>query len=375
MSKALYDSRAVRSAVLGRWDYVFRSLAPRLAAAQEHPGEHVPTPDPDRPGGKDGFRLFPNYDQWGSGYDNTRGFVRDGFAMLQWVNGWTFPQALQAVGELLGVEPRSGTASSGAVLPAAPSGPAVKPLPTKEALITRTQVFLARAKAIRRNWNRSLPYRSDDPRCVLMRDYLARRGLSEADFSGTELRFCPHEVYTDNGKTYQRLPAMVAAVRDRTGRLVTLHRTFLSTDGRKADVRQPKKVMQVAPGTTINGCAIRLQDPRKGILGVAEGVETALSAHAATGLPVWPCLSAGVLARFEPPAGVNLVFIFEDKDASGTGAEAGKELQRRLAEMGVRSMRLTPRDPIPEGAKGIDWNDVLLSRGPEAFPFRGAWEI
>ena len=53
-------------------------------------------------GGKDGFRLFSNYQENGACVCNTCGEFRDGFKTLEWINGWSFFEALKHVGALLG---------------------------------------------------------------------------------------------------------------------------------------------------------------------------------------------------------------------------------------------------------------------------------
>lgn len=52
------DVSVVREAARGHWDAIFCALAPMLKAAMQQPGKHVPCPVH---GGKDGFRLFPDY--------------------------------------------------------------------------------------------------------------------------------------------------------------------------------------------------------------------------------------------------------------------------------------------------------------------------
>lgn len=90
-------------------------------------------------------------------------------------------------------------------------------------------------------------------------------------------------------------------------------------------------MMSLPEGQSLNGCAIRL-GPVKGLIGVAEGIETALSVRAATGLTCWSTVSAYGMSVFEPPEGVKIVLIWADKDRSETGAKAAKALMRRLAE-------------------------------------------
>ena len=78
-------------------------------------------------------------------------------------------------------------------------------------------------------------------------------------------------------------PAMIAMVTGPDGTPSTLHRTYLTDDGRKAAVREPRLLM---PGIIAKGAAIRLA-PAGDALGIAEGIETALSASALFGVPCW----------------------------------------------------------------------------------------
>lgn len=75
---------------------------------------------------------------------------------------------------------------------------------------------------------------------------------------------------------------MLALVTDDEGRIVTLHRTYLTPEGIKAPVEAPKKLY--AGGA--RGGLIRLGEPSD-VLGIAEGIETALSARTLFKIPVW----------------------------------------------------------------------------------------
>ena len=72
----------------------------------------------------------------------------------------------------------------------------------------------------------------------------------------------------------------------------------------------------------------------------------------------------------EIPEGVKTVLIFADKDKSDVGSLAAEALRKRLADEGRFAVIVNIPDAIPSGAKGIDWNDVLRMKGPEAFPVR-----
>lgn len=77
------------------------------------------------------------------------------------------------------------------------------------------------------------------------------------------------------------------------------------------------------------------------------------------------CLSANGLETIEIPEGVEEVFIFADKDRSETGQKAAENLRKRLLKQGIFCAVLLPGK---ENAKGVDWNDVLVTEGVAAFP-------
>jgi putative DNA primase/helicase len=148
-------------------------------------------------------------------------------------------------------------------------------------------------------------------------------------------------------------PVMLARVTDPSGRPCNIHKTYLSATGGKARV---EPVRMFCRGKMPPGSAVRLAPPGP-ILGVAEGIETALAAQLTFGVPVWACLSAGQLAKFEAPAGTQRLVICGDNDADGTGQRAAYTLASRLAT------RLALEVRIPVQA-GTDWNDVLRQAPP-----------
>jgi putative DNA primase/helicase len=146
---------------------------------------------------------------------------------------------------------------------------------------------------------------------------------------------------------------MIAPVTAPDGRMVSIHRTFLTEAGGKAHGPQSKKLMPViAPGST-RGAAIRLF-PTGEQLGVAEGIETALACHLLFQIPVWAAISSGGLARIDIPREVKRVEIFPDHDTPGI--EAAKALGRRLIRSGRHFRIWTPPNPRS------DWADVLFER-------------
>jgi putative DNA primase/helicase len=102
------------------------------------------------------------------------------------------------------------------------------------------------------------------------------------------------------------------------------------------------------------------------MLGVTEGIETALAVHRRTGMPVWAAVSANLLERLEPSPKTSLVVIWADRDWSGAGEAAAVSLRKRLLRRGISVAVHLPPGPIPAGAKGVDWADVWCNRTERA---------
>jgi putative DNA primase/helicase len=343
MKDNIIKARDVRQFAAGRWLDVLGALAPALTPALRRPGRHVPCPVH---GGTDGFRLFRDVEQTGGGVCNTCGTFHDGFALLMWVTRWTFPEVLNAVARELGTtDVRIGESRRVDV-------PRPRPRPKER---DRESVI----EALNRVWRQSLD--PADRRAAPLRAYLSRRGLSGAELDGRVVRFHPALGYWKKNDHNEielagRYPAMVALVTDAEGAPVTVHRTYLTPDGRKAPVPAPKKLMGY-PGHRLVGGAIRLFTPGP-VLGVAEGIETALAVHGRTGMPVWSAVSANLLERAEPPAKTSLVVVWADRDRSGAGEAAAMRLREWLLRRGIPVAVHLPPGPIPAGAKGVDWADL-----------------
>lgn len=130
-----------------------------------------------------------------------------------------------------------------------------------------------------------------------------------------DLRFHPSLTHKPSGKSG---PALVALITDAiTGLPMSLHRTWITSAG-KADLIPPRLLLG---GHAKQGGVIRLWSDEyvtQG-LGVAEGIETALSlAHAYQ--PVWACIDAGNLAVLPVLPGIECLMIAADKDSAGQSA-------------------------------------------------------
>ncbi|WP_225008881.1 DUF7146 domain-containing protein [Novosphingobium percolationis] len=179
--------------------------------------------------------------------------------------------------------------------------------------------------------------------------YLAGRGIETCS---PELRFHPRTPLGPRGAV-RFLPAMLAAVRTDLG-VIAIHRTFLAPEGSgKAAVEGAKRAL----GNLGTG-AVRLGWPFEGKLGLAEGVETALSAAQLFSMPCWAALGNARFGTVTIPESVTDLFLYVDADAGGEIAEARA---RRL--YAGRPVRLHIRRPELAGS---DWNDVLRAKRPSS---------
>lgn len=90
------------------------------------------------------------------------------------------------------------------------------------------------------------------------------------------------------------------------------------------------------------------------MIGTSEGIETALAAWLASGVPTVAAYSAGNLAAYRWPTSVQRLVIFGDAD--GAGRDAARALRARAQSAGLRCEVLTPSDD------GADWCDVWAAR-------------
>lgn len=209
------------------------------------------------------------------------------------------------------------------------------------------------ARMLRETYTATVPVKPGD----LVHRYLAARGIDEVVYPAA-LRFGASLRDGEGGVR----PCMVAMVgvygeTDAKGRqrFVSMHRTFLRPDGSgKADMSAPRKMM---PGELPDGACVMLSEwTGGGTIGIAEGIETAMSASAIFGVPVWAAISSGMMAKWTPPPGAEEVAIFGDNDLKFGGQAAAYQLAHRLA---VKGMPVTVGIPdIP----GTDWNDVYRNR-------------
>jgi phage/plasmid primase-like uncharacterized protein len=345
------DAAVVREAARGRWVEILTALAPELDKALSKPGRHVGCPVH---GGKDGFRLFGDVDRSGGGVCNSCGPYPDGFALVRWLKDIDFPTALSVVNDVV----------------LAGAGPSAQiPVRTRKTVQLPPDPETVKLR-LNEAWGKAcLPL---SPKSELLWGYLGNRGLSIPMKGAVKsIRLHPGlQSFDGDGQYEGTYPCILALVQDRDGHPVTLHRTYITTDGTKAPVESPKKMMRIPSDRRVQGGACRLARGGSAI-GIAEGIETALAVWQATGMPVWAALNAQLLKLFDAPPGVRTVWIWGDRDASRAGQKAAAQLKERLDSTGIENGMWIPGSnalPDSDGRKSIDWLDVLIGLGPHAFP-------
>ncbi|WP_373998699.1 toprim domain-containing protein [Bdellovibrio bacteriovorus] len=279
-------------------------------------------------GGKNRWR-WDNKDGNGSGYCHQCDARGDGFKILgKWLDLSSrkdFPKLLRIVAEsLVGID-CFGFGNT-AIYPA-----------SKGKSIESVKKFWAESQAI---------YESS-PAAI----YLASRGLmNPGEIEG--LRWHPNMPFYHDNKYVGRFPALVSKISDFNKNITGIHRIYLTEEGEKLTLGEPKKILG-----SVAGGAIRFDEPKE-ILHIAEGVETSLAIREVVKEPTWSAISATNLRRVAVPDKVVTVVIWADLDANLVGEMAAAELARRLCHEGKTVFVKVP-EPIPQSdLKKADWLDV-----------------
>jgi phage/plasmid primase-like uncharacterized protein len=217
-----------------------------------------------------------------------------------------------------------------------------------ECKTAQAREWAANAERNAQLWAQCVPVEAGDPVDL----YLRRRGLADAWPLPDCLRLHPALPYWHAGKRLGAFPAMVAPLVTSNGRYVTLHRTYLTRYGNKADVPTPKKLTRAA-GVVV-GAFVPLHVPLRGCVGVAEGVETALAARCASAVPTVAAYCAAGLSAWQWPPSVQRLAVFADADAAGR--EAAMRLRVRAVAAGLRC------DVHVPSTEGADWCDIWAAR-------------
>lgn len=201
------------------------------------------------------------------------------------------------------------------------------------------QDALKRRELAREIWSKTKPIAG-----TVAETYLRHRGI-RGKLPET-LRFHPGLPHRDSRRAY---PCLVAAIIDGGNRVCAIQRTWIEADGRDrirpADGSKGK--MTLGP---MGDGAVRLGQP-SAVLGLAEGIETALSAKELYAVPVWATLSANRLGAITIPEGIAEVWIFAD--AGAVGLREARAAVDRYSDQGFRCLIQMPDEGFS------DHNDVL----------------
>ena len=185
---------------------------------------------------------------------------------------------------------------------------------------------------------------------TLAEDYLLARGLTGP--VSKALRFNPATII-GSGADKRTMPAMIASVENDLG-VVAVQRTFLDpNDVLHKPIPKPKVSLGL-----LGTAAIRLA-PATDELGLAEGIEDALSAIAWFGTPTWALGGVERLAFVAIPEKVRRIVVYGDR-----GRAAERLLEKARDHLTANGRELVSRVPDAHD----DWNDAwrahLRARSP-----------
>jgi putative DNA primase/helicase len=297
-----------KQAARGKWDGILTQLIGEHAVTRKH----GPCPICD---GKDRYR-YDNKRNDGDWFCNVCG-VGDGFKLLSDTLGISFAEAARRVDQVVNnVEEK-------------PFKPDID--------IDKRRVKL-----------NDLWSKAQEP--FVAYNYLVGRGVPSkiVDQVSKDIRGIEKLDLYEGHSWMGEYPAMLALIRNPKGVPISVHRTYLTPDGKE------KKIMPVLE--SITGACVRLGEPNETLV-IAEGIETALAAWAITGYPAWATISAHGMAELKSiPLHVKKVVIVGDNDESFTGQAAAfscaKYMKQRLKVETVVTM---------PGMLGWDMLDQLQS--------------
>lgn len=348
--KFKYTVNDVLAHAQGRWPEIIAALSCHDVSGILHSRRHIDCPIH---GGKRDFRAFKDFAETGgticSCSKNPNGLVT-----LQFLNHWDFKEAINAVREYLGLLEDDDV----------PVKPAPKLKPVKRGIEPNQKAIDDLQTVYRRSVSLSHP--SAEP----ARLYLVNRNI-DFEVPDQEIRYVDDLHFYDevNECSLGHHPAIIMVIRSHQGIPLSLHRTYLSRDGFKANVPQPKKLMVCSADRALSelGCAIRLAEVFGDVMGIAEGFETAVAAMKASGIPTWAAVSAPLLEKFSPPSNVRYLVHWIDKDRSKAGEESALKLKASCQLKGITYIPALPSMSIPDDSKSIDWWDVWAQHDVEDF--------
>lgn len=209
------------------------------------------------------------------------------------------------------------------------------------------QVFMRdardRLEFARTLWDKAVPARD-----TIVDTYLASRGIKRGERPA--LRYLP---LLKHGPSKTSHPCMIAALTDEKERIRAVQRTWLKPDGSgKADIHPAKMTLGQMADSAVKFGQVGNS------LGLAEGIETALSAAQIYHVPVWATLSANRLDQIKIPATVRDLFIFADHGQ--VGMREATEAANHYEGQGLRVDVIPPKVHFGDGV--ADFNDAVRAQ-------------
>ncbi|CAA6815258.1 MAG: Unknown protein [uncultured Thiotrichaceae bacterium] len=353
-----YDKGQVQGNASGRWFEIFQALDTRLSKAASNAGGHVPCPAGI--GGSDSFRFEISSNTDGHAFSNQADNrkLSDGFGVLIWLNGWSFPDTLKRVADYL--DDNRGRVST-------------QPTTTTP----DTEGWKRKAVALKRMLDRAASVPNES-----VRAYYYNRGLELAAgiaspslwyHKGVSISYRGQTI--KDGGSWVTVPAIIGRMSGSQGwtgaQIIRLTKdgykasefmrdAIEQATGTRPEQVSDKQLLKTVPN--MSGSAVRL-GKAESTLCVGEGLETMLAV--ALALDTRSVASAGtavLLERLEIPPQVNRLLIFADKDRTERGLQAAEVLRDRVKDQ-MEVKILLPPSPVPGDAKGIDWLDDIKNLG------------
>jgi phage/plasmid primase-like uncharacterized protein len=334
------------------WKQIISELLPKFDEALDKIGTHVRCP---MHGGKDGFRLYPNFEETGGGVCNTCGSFSNGIKLIEKARKCSQKEALAAVDTWL--------KKNGTTHPLKNSKP-IKAKCTKNINIST------------KGWIQNIIKEAQIDSGRISK-YLKSRGLVGDVPEG--ILFHPTVPYFEDGKKVGNFPAMVALI-TKGDQNLGLHLTYLAENGDgKASVPNPKKLLKITPDITLSGGAVWLKHPEIGQpIILCEGIETGLACLQATGYSVAACGNTSLLGSASLPKERRKIIIAADNDKNNAGLNAAETLANRLFQEGREVYLKMPPGIHVDDQSSIDWLDIHNNNGPnfikEQFSTSNPWE-
>jgi P4 family phage/plasmid primase-like protien len=325
----------------GRCAEIALALAPHCRNMIERRPKHGPCPKCD---GRDRARCFDDFDETGGIICNqcAQTGCSDLMGFLSWANDWSRIKASREINKYIN---------------------RVKG-PQSSMKLNKNKNLTAHNSTNEKKNNQIWKEAKKDTGAI--KKYLKFRGLS--GLVPKCIRLHPnlpfYEISNEKIKDQGNFPAMISPITN--GReLVGIHRTWINQDGKgKIPFHGSKKSGKI--GSSISGGVIELFPIESGKpLIIAEGIETAIAVHEATGWPAWSCVTAINFQKIKFPRKVESICLGVDLDKSRTGEREAKKLAEKLHEEQRQVFLVVPSGPIPEDKKSIDWLDILNTNGDD----------